>query len=113
MQKPKVKLYQHKKEENSDKSGLLKGEALICYARPKSMPLALQILDENLFRDSAMILVQPAKFKQHGSFDGKGNKDRRRVVSEAKRKVARLAALQAVGWDGAQGAQDRGTDEHV
>mmetsp|Transcript_26789 Transcript_26789/g.56568 ORF Transcript_26789/g.56568 Transcript_26789/m.56568 type:complete len:634 (-) Transcript_26789:129-2030(-) len=109
-QKPKVKLYRHKKGEkdngnhnnnNPPLSGSLKGDASICYARPESVALALQILDENLFRDGATLSVQRAKFEQHGSFDCENNnrKGGRRMISEAKRKVARLAALQAVGWD--------------
>ncbi|KAL9190218.1 hypothetical protein ACHAXT_007429 [Thalassiosira profunda] len=98
-QKPKVKLYRHKKGENGHKGGEIKGDASICYARPESVELALQILDENLFRDGATLSVQRAKFEQHGTFDGEANKGGRRNVSEAKRKVARLAALQAVGWD--------------
>mmetsp|Transcript_25722 Transcript_25722/g.36668 ORF Transcript_25722/g.36668 Transcript_25722/m.36668 type:complete len:269 (+) Transcript_25722:249-1055(+) len=94
--------------------GKLKGDASICYARPESVELALQILDENLFRDGAILSVQRAKFEQHGStFGDNNNKDdkssssggggkggkRRRVISESKRRVARLAAIQAVGWD--------------
>ncbi|KAK1737685.1 TatSF1-like protein [Skeletonema marinoi] len=117
--KPKIKLYRHKKKqlqtcasgEESHGSGgggggELKGDASICYARPESVELALQILDENLFRDGAILSVQRAKFEQHGStFDmdksggngGVGGK--RRIISESKRRVARLAAIQAVGWD--------------
>lgn len=93
-QKPKVKLYR------DNASGILKGDASICYARPESVELALQILDENIFRDNSTLSVQRAKFEQHGTtFDGDGKTGGRRIVSEAKRKVARLAALQAVGWD--------------
>lgn len=50
-QKPKVKLYR----DNS--SGILKGDASICYARPESVELALQILDENIFRDNSTLSV--------------------------------------------------------
>lgn len=119
--KPKIKLYRHKTTTTTSTGtinggellGKLKGDASICYARPESVELALQILDENLFRDGAILSVQRAKFEQHGStFDnnkddkstsstgggGKGGK-RRRVISESKRRVARLAAIQAVGWD--------------
>jgi len=96
-QKPKVKVYRNKKGENGDESGTLKGDASICYARSESVELALQILDENLFRDGISTLsVQRAKFEQHGTENKNGG---RRIISEAKRKVARLAALQAVGWD--------------
>ena len=97
-QKPKVKLYRTKKGENgNNQASELKGDASICYARHESVELALQILDENLFRDDNKLSVQRAKFEQHGALDTK--KGGRRVISEAKRKVARLAALQAVGWD--------------
>jgi len=102
-QKPKVKLYRHTQkkgesgdEKSTDGSLLLKGDASIGYARPESVALALQILDENLFRDGHTLSVQRAKFEQHGENKKGGG---RRMVSEAKRKVARLAALQAVGWD--------------
>eukprot|EP00956_Cyclotella_meneghiniana_P031056 scaffold80424_cov70-Cyclotella_meneghiniana.AAC.4 len=92
-QKPKVKLYRNKSEGRT-----VKGDASICYARAESVDLALQILDENLFRDGAILSVQRAKFEQNADFDGKA-KNGKRVISEAKRKVARLAAMQAVGWD--------------
>jgi RNA recognition motif-containing protein len=95
-QRPKVKLY---RDTNPSGGGALKGDASICYARPESVELALQILDENLFRDDAILSVQRAKFEQHGTFGDNGKPGGRRVISEAKRKVARLAALQAVGWD--------------
>ncbi|KAL3823581.1 hypothetical protein ACHAXA_005562 [Cyclostephanos tholiformis] len=106
-QRPKVKLYREYNTrggggtngDHASVGGSLKGDASICYARPESVELALQILDENLFRDGAILSVQRAKFEQHGTFDGNGKSGGRRVVSEAKRKVARLAALQAVGWD--------------
>jgi hypothetical protein len=115
--KPKIKLYRHKKQQWQSveedcgiaASGELKGDASVCYARPESVDLALQILDENLFRDGAVLSVQRAKFEQHGSkFDTDGSErgvehggggNKRRNISEAKRRVARLAALQAVGWD--------------
>jgi RNA recognition motif-containing protein len=93
-QKPKVKLYRHKSPEVEGRT--LKGDASICYARPESVELALQILDENLFRDGAILKVQRAKFEENADYEKKNGK---RVISEAKRKVARLAALQAVGWD--------------
>lgn len=109
-QKPKVKLYRHKDNLavgngncTTINSGALKGDASICYARPESVELALQVLDENLFRDGAILSVQRAKFEQHGAVlfndNDKTGGGGRRMVSEAKRKVARLAALQAVGWD--------------
>jgi len=112
-QKPKVKLYHHKhagfvKKNNGEKVaakvGQLKGDASICFARPESVDLALHLLDDSMLRplntssyntdDVPRISVQRAKFEQHGDqYHG------RRIVSNAKRKVARLAALQAIGWD--------------
>jgi HIV Tat-specific factor 1 len=96
-QKPKVKLYRHKADEPEGRT--VKGDASICYARAESVDLALQVLDENLFRDGAILSVQRAKFEQSADFDESKSKGGKRVISEAKRKVARLAALQAVGWD--------------
>jgi RNA recognition motif-containing protein len=96
-QKPKVKLYRHKADEPEGRT--VKGDASICYARAESVDLALQVLDENLFRDGAVLSVQRAKFEQSADFDESKSKGGKRVISEAKRKVARLAALQAVGWD--------------
>lgn len=96
-QKPKVKLYRHKADEPEGRT--VKGDASICYARAESVELALQVLDENLFRDGAILSVQRAKFEQNADFDESKAKGGKRVISEAKRKVARLAALQAVGWD--------------
>ena len=97
---PKVKLYRQKKDGVSS----LKGDATICYARPESVDLALQILDSTVFRtidasgkfikNGNIIKVQRAKFEQHGE-----EYKRKTKVSDVKRKVARTAKLQAVGWD--------------
>ena len=89
-QNPKIKLYRCK---NVDKI-FPKGDASICYARPESVELAIQILDNSLFRPDCTVSVQRAKFEQHGN-----EYEQKRKASEVKRKVARLAALQAVGWD--------------
>ena len=115
-QKPKIKLYRYKKgqvmqtpessgddtgaKERLAKGGEIKGDASICYARPESVQLALQFLDDSIFRPSSSmdndirISVKPAKFEQHGDLYQK-----KRSVSNVKRKVCRLAALQAIGWD--------------
>lgn len=105
-QKPKIKLYRYKDGNIITDSvgnsiaavpGTLKGDCSICYARPESVELAVQLLDESNFRvDRNTISVRRAKFEQHGEFKGK------KIVSESKRKVARLAKLQAIGWDEAQ-----------
>ena len=96
-QLPKIKLYRHK-----DGSNRLKGDASVCFARPESVGLALVLLDEAPFRPSvtnqnALVMrVTRAKFEQQGSsYDTK----RTKTLSNAQRKVARIAALQAVGWD--------------
>lgn len=108
-QNPKVKLYRYRQGEQKPdgkpaSQGGVKGDATICYARPESVDLALQILDSAVFRDvdssgkfikqGNRISVQRAKFEQHGSEYKKRTK-----VSDVKRKVARIAKLQAVGWD--------------
>ena len=87
--KPKIKLYQ-------TPSGELKGDASICYANAVSVQLALQILDESPWDSNHIIRVQQAKFEaKEGADNSNGGIKRRRPVSEAKRKVARLALLQA------------------
>jgi hypothetical protein len=98
-QHPKIKLYRYK---DGPQKGQVKGDASICYARPESVDLALQILDEAQFRPSVtdsqsnIMKVECAKFEQHGDqYDEK----KHAKVSSAKRKVAKLAALQAVDWD--------------
>jgi hypothetical protein len=100
-QKPKIKLYRH--TEDNQLKGTVKGDASICYARPESVELAISILDESPFRSSTkgsnpIISVQRAKFEQHSNV-GRGKQPKKTVVSAAQRRVARLAALQAVGWD--------------
>jgi hypothetical protein len=93
--RPKIKLY-------TDKStGKLKGDASVCYAHKESVDLAMQILDDSLWDVNHRIKVDRAHFeaKQQQTSGGDGddnhNKRKRRHVSEAQRKVARLAILQA------------------
>ena len=97
-QRPKIKLYRHRE---GAEAGKLKGDGSICYARPESVELALQLLDEAPFRpsvsaqdDSLPIRVSRAKFEQHGD-----KFEKKAPVSNAKRKVAKLAAIQAIDWD--------------
>lgn len=95
-QHPKIKLYRRRKGDSTGPEGSLKGDASICYARAESIDLALQFLDESYLRSDSKekLRVQRAKFEQHGNkFEYRGR------ISNAKRKVAKLAALQAVGWD--------------
>jgi len=93
-QKPKIKLYSNK---NASEGGrVLKGDASICFARPESVGLALQLLDETPFRledHKSLMRVERAKFEQRGD-DYKA-----RPQSWQKRQVAKTATLQAVGWD--------------
>jgi RNA recognition motif-containing protein len=109
-QKPKAKVYRHHtdtKDEsgNTIQAGTCKGDASIGYARPESVELALQVLDEAPFRENFVgkdqnlyrIHVQRAKFEQHGGYEQQ--KDRKKRVSQAQRQVARLAAKQAIDWD--------------
>ena len=100
--KPKIKLYKDKDLVGGGQM-IIKGDASICYAHPQSVELALQILDESLWYDNkSKISVQRAKFeakKEDGGGETKDNKSktkRKKVhVSEAKRKVAKLALRQA------------------
>ena len=70
----------------------------MCYAHLESVVLALQILDEQPWDKHHVIKVEWATFvakkDEPGVTDPKDNKWRRSVL-EAKRKVARLALLQA------------------
>lgn len=86
---PKIKLYRHA-------DGSLKGDASICYARPESVDLALQVLDESLWDEHHTIHIERAKFeaKQDESTKSHGKRERKNI-SQAQRKVARLALLQA------------------
>lgn len=96
---PKIKLYR------DGDTNQLKGDASVCYARPESVELALQVLDDSLWDADHRIQVQRAQFQakadnQEGN-TGTNNGDKapvihnKRHVSEAQRKVARLALLQA------------------
>jgi hypothetical protein len=94
-QLPKIKLYR-----NNDNNGdMIKGDASVCYARPESVDLAIQLLDDAPFRPHVSVTdfkvkIQKAKFEQHGA-----GVYEKKQISQAKRKVAKLAALQAIGWD--------------
>lgn len=101
-QHPKIKLYR-KREGDGQPQGELKGDASICYAREESVELAVRILDEGWFRPTAKheeekfpLTVTPAKFEKKGDAVLQASKPR---VAEAKWKVAKLAAKQAIGWD--------------
>ena len=90
---PKVKLYR------DSATGKIKGDASVCYARPESVELALSILDESPWDSKHTIKVQRATFQAKNDGTSGSDKDTRkrprRQVSEAQRKVAKLALLQA------------------
>ena len=91
--KPKIKLYRDRS------TGELKGDASVCYARSESVDLALQILDNSLWDKDHPIKIERAHFQAKPE-SGKNDDDlkhvkRKRPISEAQRKVARLAILQA------------------
>ena len=88
---PKIKLYR-------TLDGKLKGDASMCYARPESIELALQVLDESPWDEHHTIRVERAKFEakqENKEEQGETSGKRRRPISQAQRKVARLALLQA------------------
>lgn len=60
---PKIKLYRHHGHGDDDNGGTLKGDASICYARPESVDLALQVLDESPWDQDHIIKVQRAQFQ--------------------------------------------------
>ena len=95
-QQSKVKLYRRREGDASGPVGCVMGVASFCLARPESVDLAMQIFDGSFFRSDCKdkVSVERAKFEQHGSkFVDRGK------ISNSKRKVAKLAALQAIGWD--------------
>lgn len=87
---PKIKIYR-----KSD--GSLKGDASICYARAESVDLALQILDESPWDSEHIVKVERAKFEAKEGSERESNDKRKRkgTISDAQRKVARLALRQA------------------
>jgi RNA recognition motif-containing protein len=108
-QLPKVKIYRYKLGDANVAPAMVgqpKGDASVCYARPESVSLAVTLLDGAPFRistipnqnDATVMTVQAAKFEQHGSeFDAERN--RQMMISNAQRKIAKLATKQAVDWD--------------
>ena len=94
-QRPKIKIYRDDDKEDC------KGDGSLCFARPESVDLAIQVLDEAPLRPSVdpsqqfPLRIERAKFEQHGETFEK----RRRGISEAQRKVAKLATQQAMDWD--------------
>ncbi|GMH56738.1 hypothetical protein TrST_g10884 [Triparma strigata] len=92
--KPQVKLY--KSMEDPTK---LKGDGSICYANEESVELALSIFDGSTLRfGDPPLSVSKAQFEQKAG----GKKQKKKPMDgamAAKKKVARLMAAQAMGWD--------------
>ena len=91
-QKPKVKLY----STTEGRERVLKGDASLCYARPESVDLCIQLFHEAPFRleqPKSIISVERARFEQRGDLYQK------KAQSRQKRLVAKKAALQSIGWE--------------
>eukprot|EP00624_Nannochloropsis_granulata_P006634 evm.model.NODE_499_length_36058_cov_18.539797.9 len=95
-QQPRVKIYR-------DPTGAPKGDASVAYVRPESVELAVEILNGGLLRPGWPMTITKAIFQQksvgkNGVEGGGGGPLKRRKVNEAKAKVARAAAKQALSW---------------
>lgn len=87
-EQPRVKLYG-------------KGDGLVCYAKPASVPLAIQYLDDSEIRVGCKISVQKAEFKMKGEkFVAKEKKE-----GENKVKKFKLNQNKLLSWN------DEGEDE--
>lgn len=56
---PKIKIYR-------DEAGAAKGDGLVSYLKPESVPLAVDMLDEAFITPSHRVRVQKAEFKMKG-----------------------------------------------
>ena len=91
-QKPKIKLY----STMDGHQRILKGDASLCFARPESIDLCIQLFHESPFRldePASLITVERAKFEQ------RGESYQKKAQSWQKRLVAKKAALQSIGWE--------------
>ncbi|CAM9457457.1 unnamed protein product [Scytosiphon promiscuus] len=87
-QQPKIKIYK-------DEEGNPKGDGSVCYVKPESVEMAINVLHEGQLRPGVTIEVSKAVFEQKGqSFDN----SKRLKVNDARVKVARAAAEQALSW---------------
>lgn len=81
--KPRIKIY-------ADAAGVPKGDALIVYFRPESVPLAIQMLDDTDFRfkttgTEGKMRVQAADFSYKSQQDvpvKKSSKEKRKVIAK-------------------------------
>jgi hypothetical protein len=75
---------------------VLKGDASLCFARPESIDLAIQLFHDAPYRiedPTSIITVERAKFEQ------RGDSYQKKAQSRQKRLVAKKAALQSIGWE--------------
>ncbi|CAN0408461.1 unnamed protein product [Pylaiella littoralis] len=87
-QQPKIKIYK-------DSEGHPKGDGSVCYVKPESVEMAINVLHEGQLRPGVTIEVSKAVFEQKGqNFD----ESKRLKVNDARVKVARAAAEQALSW---------------
>ena len=89
-QQPRVKLYRDKE------TAILKGDGSVCFAMPESVSIALSVLDGSSLRadPNSTLTVTSASFQQKGS-----QLVEKAAPSLKQRKVAQLAAKQAMSWD--------------
>lgn len=93
-QRPRIKMYR-------DPSGAPKGDASVAFVRPESVELAVEILNEGMLRPGWPLNITKAVFHQKASTAGEKSKTepvKKRRLNEAKAKVARAAAKQALSW---------------
>eukprot|EP00611_Tribonema_gayanum_P022550 TRINITY_DN4544_c0_g1_i2.p1 TRINITY_DN4544_c0_g1~~TRINITY_DN4544_c0_g1_i2.p1 ORF type:complete len:313 (-),score=84.66 TRINITY_DN4544_c0_g1_i2:154-1092(-) len=88
-QAPRIKIYR-------DDTGGCKGDGSVCYVMEESVELALHVLDGSQIRAGVFLSVSKAVFQQK---EGKADTVRKLKVTDARVKVARAAAKQALSWN--------------
>ncbi|XP_064405365.1 17S U2 SnRNP complex component HTATSF1-like [Halichondria panicea] len=79
---PKLKLYR-------DKDGHLKGDALCCYLKVESVKLAIQLLNDSMYRDHK-IRVDKAQFQMKGTYDPSLKKKKKNIKKKGKQQQKML-----------------------
>lgn len=80
--KHKIKMYR-------DQEGAFKGDALCTYIKVESVELALQLLDESMFK-SKIIRCERAKFTLKGEYDASKKPKRKQDRRKVKKKMEKL-----------------------